>query len=278
MSEYIISKGNSLKIPIIIDPKNKNFNIYKNATLITPNQLEASEVTQMKLQNNTETENCAKIIMKKYKIDKVLITRGDKGLSLISKKSSIHSPTTTKEVFDVSGAGDTVLAVVASCLPNKIDEKKVLALANKAAGKVIAKIGTSTISIKELTENDTNFPKSKILDIKSLSIKIKEDKNKGLRVGFTNGCFDILHYGHIDYLEKKSKQHCDKLIVALNSDKSVRYLKGKDRPINDQIKRARVLSSLQCCDYVIIFNEKTPLSIIKKIRPDLITKGGDYKK
>ena len=276
VSEYIISKGNTLKIPIIIDPKNKNFNIYKNATLITPNQLEASEVTQMQLQNNIETETCGKIIMKKYNIDKVLITRGDKGLSLISKKASVHSPTTTKEVFDVSGAGDTVLAVVAACLPNNIDEKKVLALANKAAGKVIAKIGTGAISIKELTENAINLPKSKILDIKSLCMKIKKDKNKGLKIGFTNGCFDILHYGHIDYLEK-SKKHCDKLIVAINSDKSVKNLKGKKRPINDQVKRSRILSSLQCCDYIIVFNEKTPLSIIKKIRPDLITKGGDYK-
>ena len=274
--EYIINKGNSLKIPIIIDPKNKNFNIYRNATLITPNQSEASEVTQMKFQNNIETEACGKMIMKKFNIDKVLITRGDKGLSLISKKSSIHSTTTTKEVFDVSGAGDTVLAVIASCLPNKIEDKKVLSLANKAAGKVIAKIVTSTISLKELLENDISFPKNKILDIKALCKKIEEDKNKGLKIGFTNGCFDILHYGHVKYLEK-SKLHCDKLIVALNSDKSVRLLKGKNRPVNNELHRSQVLSSLHSCDYIVIFNEKTPLSTIKKIKPDLITKGGDYK-
>tara|TARA_Y100001936_G_C16058983_1_gene662962 strand:+ start:214 stop:1650 length:1437 start_codon:yes stop_codon:yes gene_type:complete len=276
VSEYIIKKANSLKIPVIIDPKKKDFNIYKNATLITPNQLEASEVTQMKLKNNIDTDACGKLIIKKYNIDRVLITRGEKGLSLISKKSSIHSPTTSKEVFDVSGAGDTVLAVIASCLTNKIEEKKILDLANKAAGKVIAKIGTSTISIEELIGDNLNLQKNKILDIKSLCQQIKKDKNKGLKIGFTNGCFDILHYGHIHCIEK-SKQNCDKLIVALNSNKSVKLLKGKNRPINDELYRAMVLASLQSCDYVTIFNEKTPLKTIMKIKPDLITKGGDYK-
>ena len=276
LSEYIIKKANSLNLPIVIDPKNKDFSIYRNATLITPNQMEASEITQMKLENNIEAENCGRMMMKKYNFKKVLITRGEKGLSLISKKSAIHSPTSAKEIFDVSGAGDTVLAVVAACIPNKINEDKVLSLANKAAGKVIAKIGTSSISIDELLENKNGYSKDKVMSLKSLIEVIKKEKKKGLKIGFTNGCFDILHYGHINYLEK-SKQNCDKLIVALNSDESVRFLKGKERPINNQNYRALVLSSLQCCDYIIIFDQKTPLSIIKKIKPDLITKGGDYK-
>jgi len=276
ISKYIIQKSNALKIPIIIDPKNEDFSIYKNATIITPNQLEISKVTQMKAQSDKEAEACGKIIIKKYNVSKVLITRGEKGLSLVSKRASVHSPTAAKEVFDVSGAGDTVLAVIAACLPNQIEEKKILSLANKAAGKVIAKIGTSTISLDELIKSKTNISKDKILDIETLSKKLRIDKEKGLKIGFTNGCFDILHYGHIKYLEK-SKLYCDKLIVALNSDKSVRLIKGKNRPINNQVSRASIISSLNCCDYIIIFNEKTPLSVIKKIKPDLITKGGDYK-
>ena len=276
LCEYIINKGNLLKIPVIIDPKNENFNIYKNATLITPNQLEASKISQMYLDNDEETERCGKMIMKKYNIKNVLVTRGDKGLSLITRKESFHSPTISKEVYDVSGAGDTVLAVIASCIPNNIDKIKSLTLANKAAGKVIGKVGTSTISLQELFDNKLITSSNKIFDIKLLCEKLKRDREKGLKIGFTNGCFDVLHYGHISCIER-SKQHCDKLIIAINSDSSVKKIKGNNRPINNELYRAKILSSLKFCDYVIIFKETTPLSIIKKIKPDLITKGGDYK-
>ena len=276
LCEYIINKGNLLKIPVIIDPKNENFNIYKNSTLITPNQLEASKISQMYLDNDEETERCGKMIMKKYNIKNVLVTRGDKGLSLITRKESFHSPTISKEVYDVSGAGDTVLAVIASCIPNNIDKIKSLTLANKAAGKVIGKVGTSTISLQELFDNKLITSSNKIFDIKLLCEKLKKDREKGLKIGFTNGCFDVLHYGHISCIER-SKQHCDKLIIAINSDSSVKKIKGNNRPINNELYRAKILSSLKFCDYVIIFKETTPLSIIKKIKPDLITKGGDYK-
>ena len=273
LCQFLIKEAKSLKIPIIVDPKNNDFNIYRNATIITPNQLEASKVSQLNCNDDIQAEACGKVILKKYNINKVLITRGDKGLSLVSNKKTIHSPTISKEVYDVSGAGDTVLAVVSACLPNKVEDEKILKLANKAAGNVVGKIGTSPVSIKELFGNDKS--EEKILDIKSLSKKIKIDKSKGLKIGFTNGCFDILHYGHISYIEK-SRLLCDKLIIAINSDKSVKLLKGKDRPINDQLKRAKVLASLQFCDYVTVFNEETPLSIIKKIKPHILTKGGDY--
>ncbi|MBV68488.1 MAG: D-glycero-beta-D-manno-heptose 1-phosphate adenylyltransferase [Pelagibacterales bacterium] len=274
--EYIIKRGNSLKIPIIIDPKNKNFDIYKNSTLITPNQLEASRISQMNIDSNAKTEKCGNMIMKKYNIKNVLVTRGDKGLSLITKKASYHSPTISKEVYDVSGAGDTVLALIAASFPNKIEETKALTLANKAAGKVIGRIGTSPISLNELFDNVPRQHYNKIFDIKLLCKKLEEDRKKGFKIGFTNGCFDVLHFGHINCIEK-SKMYCDKLVVALNSDISVKKLKGKNRPINNELYRAKILSSLEFCDYVIIFNEKTPLSLIKKIKPDLITKGGDYK-
>ena len=276
LTKELIKLSNKHKIPIIIDPKNKNFNIYKNASLITPNQLEASHVTNLPCNNNKEAEICAKNIMDKYDIKKVLITRGSEGLSYIAKKEKIHQPTKKIEVFDVSGAGDTVLAVLSVCVSNKISVKKSLELANRAAGIVVGKIGTSTISLNELFKEKQLFINKKC-SLSELKKIVANYKSKKYKVGFTNGCFDILHIGHIDYLEE-SKKLCDKLIIAINSDSSVKRIKGRNRPINNQEDRAKILSALSLCDHVIIFNQLTPIQLITSLKPDIITKGGDYKK
>ena len=274
--ETLIKIARNFKKPVIVDPKNKNFAIYNNVYLVTPNQLEASKITGLDCHTNKEVETCAKFIIEKYNINNVIVTRGEKGLTFVNKKKTVHSPTRKIEVFDVSGAGDTVLAILAISISSKIEIEDVLFYANKAAGIVVGKIGTSTITKKELFKKDSFHKKDKILNLKELKKRVVEDKEKDLRIGFTNGCFDILHYGHISYLEK-SRQLCDKLIVAINSDKSVEKLKGKNRPINNQMSRAKILAALHFCDYVIIFNENTPLGLINTLRPDLITKGGDYK-
>ena len=274
--ETLIKIARNFKKPVIVDPKNKNFAIYNNVYLVTPNQLEASKITGLDCHTNKEVEICAKFIIEKYIINNVIVTRGEKGLTFVNKKKTVHSPTRKIEVFDVSGAGDTVLAILAISISSKIEIENVLFYANKAAGIVVGKIGTSTITKKEMFKKDTFHKKDKILNLKELKKRVVEDKEKDLRIGFTNGCFDILHYGHISYLEK-SRQLCDKLIVAINSDRSVEKLKGKNRPINNQLSRAKVLAALHFCDYIIIFNEDTPLSLINTLRPDLITKGGDYK-
>ena len=274
--ETLIKIARDFKKPVIVDPKNKNFAIYKDVYLVTPNQLEASKITGLDCHTNKEVETCANFIIDKYNINNVIVTRGEKGLTFVNKKKIVHSPTRKIEVFDVSGAGDTVLAILATTISSKIEIEDVLFYANKAAGIVVGKIGTSTITKKELFKKDTFHKKDKILNLKELKKRVLEDKEKDLRIGFTNGCFDILHYGHISYLEK-SRQLCDKLIVAINSDRSVEKLKGKNRPINNQLSRAKVLAALHFCDYIIIFNEDTPLSLINTLRPDLITKGGDYK-
>ena len=212
----------------------------------------------------------------RFSIKNVLITRGDDGLSYVGKKENIHQPTKKIEVFDVSGAGDTVLAILSVCVPNKIQIKKSLELANKAAGIVVGKIGTSTVSLKELFKEEQLFinKKCSLLELKKI---VADYKRKKYKVGFTNGCFDILHKGHINYLEE-SKKLCDKLIVAINSDSSVKKIKGKNRPINNQEDRAEILSALSFCDHVIIFNQLTPIQLITSLKPDIITKGGDYKK
>ncbi len=276
LTKELIKLSNKHKIPIIIDPKNKDFNLYKNATLITPNQLEASHVTKLPCNNNKEAEICAKNIMNSYSIKKVLITRGSEGLSYIGKKEKIHQPTKKIEVFDVSGAGDTVLAVLSVCVSKKIPIKKSLELANRAAGIVVGKIGTTTISLNELFKEEQLFinKKCSLLELKKI---VANYKSKKYKVGFTNGCFDILHIGHINYLEE-SKKLCDKLIVAINSDSSVKRIKGIKRPINNQADRAKILSALSLCDHVIIFNQLTPIKLITSLKPDVITKGGDYKK
>ena len=275
LMEEIIKISKSFKKPVIVDPKNKNFNFYKNAYLVTPNQLEASIVSGLDCDTNEEAEQCAKFIMNKFNIENIIITRGEKGLTFLNKKKVIHAPTRKIEVFDVSGAGDTVLAILAISISDNMDIDKVLYNANKAAGIVVGKIGTSAITKKEFLEASLINEKSKILTLNELKKSLMIDRSKGLRIGFTNGCFDILHYGHIYYLQE-SKKLCDKLIVAINSDNSVKKLKGKERPINNQSFRSRVLASLYCCDYIIIFKEDTPLNLIKRLKPNLLTKGGDY--
>ena len=214
--------------------------------------------------------------MDKYTIKKVLITRGSEGLSYMEKKETVHQPTKKIEVFDVSGAGDTVLAVLSVCVSNKIPVKKSLELANRAAGIVVGKVGTSTVRLNELFKEEKLFinKKCSLLELKKI---VADYKRKKYKVGFTNGCFDILHKGHINYL-KESKKLCDKLIVAINSDSSVKKIKGKNRPINNQEDRAKILSALSSCDHVIIFNQLTPIQLITSLKPDIITKGGDYKK
>ena len=276
LTEELIKLSNKNKIPIIIDPKNKNFNIYKNSTLITPNKLEAYSITNLPCNNDYEVEICAKYIMKKYAIKNVLITRGNEGLSYIGKKESIHRPTKKIEVFDVSGAGDTVIAILSVCVSNKVPVKKSLDLANIAARIVVGKIGTSTINLKELFIEEPKL-KSKQKSLLELKKIVADYKRKKYKIGFTNGCFDILHKGHINYL-KESKKLCDKLIIAINSDSSAKKIKGKNRPVNNQDARVKVLSALNLCDHVIIFNKPTPIELINSLKPHIITKGGDYKK
>ena len=272
----IIKISNKLKIPVIVDPKNKDFNIYKGASLVTPNQIEAGNIAQRECSTDKQAETCCRIIMNKYKIKSVMITRSEKGLTYMDNKIIYHAPTKKIEVYDVSGAGDTVLAILSVCFSIKLNIKHSLFLANKAAGIVIGKIGTSAVNKYDLIDSLKSSYKQKILSLKELKSKISLDRKNNLNIGFTNGCFDILHKGHITYLEE-SKELCDKLIIAINSDKSVRKIKGSNRPVNNEKDRAEVLASLSVSDYIIIFDQTHPLELIKSLKPDILTKGGDYK-
>ena len=273
----IIRKAKKLKKTVLVDPKGDNFSKYKGADVITPNFSEfTGEVGPVK--NEREITTKAKLLIKSLNLGALLVTRGSDGMTLFNKEKGkvVRSdfPTQAKEVFDVSGAGDTVIASLAAALSAGFDMSSAVKLANVAAGIVVGKSGTATASLSEIEPHFSGEELiSSLSEVKKRSSMLKQDRK---RVVFTNGCFDILHAGHVHYLEE-AKKLGDELVVGLNSDSSVKSLKGKGRPVNNLEQRAKVLSSLQCVDKVVSFSDETPLKLIKAIKPDFLVKGGDYK-
>lgn len=262
---------------IIVDPKGTDWSKYRNSTIITPNIKELSDISNKEIRNKDKEVNEASTeVIKEYNLKSLLVTRSEMGMSYIDNEQVITIPTEAKEVFDVSGAGDTVVATLAATLAAGFSLQDSLYLANKAAGIVVGKIGTSPIIFHELqSELYISNSDNKILTANELPklMRILGLENK--RIVFTNGCFDILHKGHVTYLQK-AKSLGDILILGLNSDSSVRRLKGESRPINDEGARATVMAALSSVDYVVIFEDDTPYEIIKTIKPHILVKGGDY--
>ncbi len=263
---------------VIVDPKGTNWDKYKGASLITPNLKELADISGDKISNTDQIiHTAAKGVLDRYNLEAILVTRSEKGISYISADTTEDMPTEAKEVFDVSGAGDTVIATLAASLAAEFPLFSAIKIANIAAGIVVGKIGTSPILFDELNAKlsytDAN---SKVVSINNIANITKELRSKGKKVVFTNGCFDILHKGHVTYLER-AKSHGDILILGLNSDASVKRLKGENRPINNEDARATVLAALSCIDYVVVFEEDTPLNLIKEVKPNILAKGGDYK-
>ena len=272
----IISICKEKNIKVIVDTKEKNLEKYKGAFIITPNLNEISNMVGREVKNEEkDVVEAAKELIEKYNFENVLVTRSEKGMTLVKKDGTYKTfYVKPKEVYDVSGAGDTVVATLANFLSLGYDLEKACKLANIAASIVVGKLGTAPIYLEELEEYLNG--NTKIYSLKDLLKKVKKWKEEGKTIVWTNGCFDILHAGHVTYL-KEAKKLGDILIVGLNSDESVKRLKGKDRPINPVEDRAKVLEALECVDAIIIFDENTPYNIIKKIKPDIIVKGGDYK-
>ena len=272
----IVSFANKNKKPVIIDPKSTDFDKYKGATIVTPNIKELELVAKKKLNSDKEIINISKKLIFKFNFKHLLITMGKSGMMLISKnnKNVIKFDAEAKEVFDVSGAGDTVIASIAAALSTGFDISSAVKLANVAAGIVVGKSGTATASLLEI-EPYFSYEDS-LYNLNEIQKHSSMLKKRNRRIIFTNGCFDILHAGHVHYLEQ-AKKLGDELVVGLNSDSSVKNLKGEDRPINNLDQRAKVLSSLECVDKIVSFSEATPIKLIKAIKPDVIVKGGDYK-
>ncbi len=262
---------------VLVDPKGDDYSKYRGATLITPNKKEASEATKIDIKDEKSLQKAGEFLKKSLELDYVVITLSEDGMAIFGDEI-LKIPTVAREVFDVTGAGDTVLASFGYALSAGLDIEKSALFATSAAAVVVGKLGSATVSLDEIDMYEQSLRSAKA----SSKIKTKEEiisilkKFRDKKIVFTNGCFDILHVGHVKYLEV-AKSFGDMLIVGLNSDDSVRRLKGKNRPINSNDDRAYVLSSLESVSFVVEFNEDTPHKLISAIKPDVLVKGGDYK-
>ena len=278
LTKEIIKIANKNSIKVLVDPKGKDYSKYKGSYTLTPNKKEAMEATNIDIKDESSLIEALKSLKTQCELEVSLITLSEQGIAIFDDELTIK-PTVAREVYDVTGAGDTVIASIAFALGNNLDIKDAIYFANLAAGVVVGKIGSATTTLDEIYEYEYSLHKSnstshiKTFDeIKTLSSKLH---NQGKKIVFTNGCFDILHVGHVKYLEV-AKSYGDVLILGLNADSSVRKLKGPTRPINTQDDRAYILASLESVDYVVIFEEETPYELIKLIKPHVLVKGGDY--
>ncbi len=278
--QKVITAANKNNKKVLVDPKGSDFSKYKGAYLLTPNKKEAEQETGIKIINETSLKDVLRILKNNADLSVPLVTLSENGIAILDDEGKvIRKPTVAREVFDVTGAGDTVLASLGFALSLGYDIATSIEFANLAAGVVVGKLGSATVSMDEIEEYKASLHKSSI----ELHIKTKEEieliskrlKNQNKKIVFTNGCFDILHKGHVSYLNV-AKSFGDILILGLNSDSSVKRLKGENRPINSEDDRAYILSALECVDYVVIFDEDTPYELIKIVKPDTLVKGADY--
>ena len=273
----LIELGRSKDIPIIVDPKGTDFEKYRGATLITPNLSEFEAVVGHS-NNEEEFVNKGLRLVKDLNLEAILISRGEHGMTLIRPDSpELHLPARAQEVFDVTGAGDTVISVLAAAMAAGDGLADATALANLAAGLVVGKLGTAAISGPELRRAvlDELDSGRGVMTAEQLQIAVQDAKAHDEKIVFTNGCFDIVHAGHVGYLAK-AKQLGDRLIVAINDDESAHRLKGPGRPINPVERRMAVLAGLEAVDWVVSFSEDTPEPLLEFLQPEILVKGGDY--
>jgi D-beta-D-heptose 7-phosphate kinase/D-beta-D-heptose 1-phosphate adenosyltransferase len=277
----IIDAARKLGKRVIVDPKSANLAIYRGATLLTPNRKEFAEATRRRIQSDADIADASIEALRTADAEAVLVTQSEDGMTLAHRDGSlIHIPAQPAKVRDVSGAGDTVVAVLAVTLAAGTDWDTSLRCATAAAAVAVSKPGTATVSLGELRRkilpHASLAAEEKIASSATdLDARVAEWRRQGLRVGFTNGCFDILHPGHVRVITQ-ARAACDRLIVGLNSDTSVRRLKGPERPVQDERARAEVLAALEAVDLVVIFEQDTPLELIMQIKPSVLVKGGDY--
>jgi D-beta-D-heptose 7-phosphate kinase / D-beta-D-heptose 1-phosphate adenosyltransferase len=275
-----IAVAQSRKIPVLADPKGIDLSRYRGATLLKPNARELAAATGLGTGSDEEVEHAAREALRRAGAGALIVTRSERGMTLVSPDGPVlHFGAKAREVFDVSGAGDTALAVLALALAAKVPLEEAAAIANVAAGIVVGKIGTALVYpddlVAALHSHQLSSAEAKIMPLHAAEALIGRWRARALRIGFTNGCFDLIHPGHVSLLAQ-ARAGCDRLIVGLNADSSVRALKGEGRPVNSEMARAVVLASLASVDGVVIFEEETPMRLIEAIRPDLLVKGADY--
>jgi D-beta-D-heptose 7-phosphate kinase/D-beta-D-heptose 1-phosphate adenosyltransferase len=279
LTQSLINTTKKYNKKILVDPKGFDYSKYKGAYLLTPNIKEASEATKINIIDDTSLNQAIIQLKSQCDLDISLITLSDKGVAVYDDEFRIQ-PTFTREVFDVTGAGDTILASLGFALACDYEIDNAVEFSNLAAGVVVGKIGSSTTTLNEIIEYESSLNKSfseeHVKTLNEIIVLCAELKTRGKSVVFTNGCFDLLHSGHVKYLET-AKSFGDVLIIGLNSDRSVTALKGEGRPINVQMDRAYILAALEVVDYVVIFDEDTPYELIRAIKPHTLVKGEDYK-
>lgn len=275
--QELIQAARARGVPVLADPKGKDFSIYHGASLITPN-LHEFEAIVGGCRDEAELVGKGASLMRELELGALLVTRGEHGMTLLRPdQAPLHLPARAREVFDVTGAGDTVISTLAASLAAGEELPQAVALANLAAGIVVGKLGTAAISAPELRRAVQREEGSErgVLGLEQLLLAIEDARAHGEKIVFTNGCFDILHAGHVTYLEQARAQG-DRLIVAINDDASVSRLKGPGRPINAVDRRMAVLAGLGAVDWVVSFTEDTPEALLRQVRPDVLVKGGDY--
>jgi len=277
--QFTISKARERRIPVLVDPKQSRFTRYRDATTICPNLGELSIATGISAKDLESVLTAGQKMVKGLGLEFLTATLSEKGIALLREKSRFIAPAVARQVFDVSGAGDTVIATLALALAGGLHMEAAVQLANVTAGIAVSKVGTVPVSADELLIS--LMPElglqaaEKVVTIDGLRARAHAWRQAGQQVTFTNGCFDLLHIGHITLLES-ARREGDRLVVGINSDGSVRRLKGSTRPIVGERERAQILASLSAVDAVVIFDEPTPLRVIEALRPDVIVKGGDY--
>ena len=276
--QEIIAAARKRDIPVVVDPKGRDYRKYRGATLLTPNRAEAELASGVAISDAGSLKQAGRKLLDDLQLEGLVLTRSEEGMTLFTAAGDTDLPTRAREVFDVTGAGDTVLAFIGAGLAAGLDLLDAVRLANLAAGVVVGKVGTSTVAPAEvLDEVRRQHPDSdlKIRGREALGEILEEKRRQGQRIVFTNGCFDLLHVGHVKYLQK-ARSLGDLLVLGLNSDDSIRRLKGENRPLIGEEERAHILAALDCIDYVVLFDEDTPLELISTLRPDILVKGGDY--
>lgn len=276
--QQVIAEAKQRQIPVLVDPKGRHYEKYSGASLLTPNLKELEFATGVAAKQMEAFIDAGRQAVVDLGLQAIVVTQGEQGMTLIARDETVHSPAIARQVFDVSGAGDTVIATLAAGMLAGLSRPDMLHLANVAAGIVVAKTGTAPVEHQELSQ--ALYPHGHVVadavfTLNRLRHAVSQWRDNGERIVFTNGCFDLLHAGHVDYLQKAAAEG-DRLIVGLNSDRSVRALKGEGRPIVHQEDRAFVMAAMTVIDAVILFDEDTPMKLIETLRPDVLVKGADY--
>ncbi len=278
VAQGVIASAKAAGKKVLVDPKGKDYSKYRGAYLLTPNRKEASEATGIAIRDDESLRRALLMLKETCDLECSMITLSEDGIAVFDE-SMRRFPTVAKEVYDVTGAGDTVIASLSYALACGLSIDEAAPFANHAAAVVVGKIGSATVTLDEIDAYESSLRQSTsdahIKTSQEIALIVSRLKSEGKKVVFTNGCFDILHVGHVKYLQE-AKSYGDVLIVGLNADSSVRALKGPTRPVNGEADRAYILAALESVDYVVMFSDETPYELIKSVAPDILVKGGDY--